>query len=175
MIDQILKKSIEELDNETILLILSHFSQDSQLETNVTKNTTIQSEEDAREAISSLMSTSQSDVPQMEPAFIVPEDTDVTDMARNFLEMLAEDDIAGPKVEQFICDPPTSSQMSVEAAVSGAILLGAVISWIQTRIHIKVIRKKGETEFKFEIKKQSANNSIVTDVVKKMGTLFRGE
>ena len=60
--------------------------------------------------------------------------------------------------------------MSVELAISSAIVLGALISWLQTKLQLKVSRKEGKTDFEFELKKQGASNSVikqVANVVKK--------
>lgn len=77
-----------------------------------------------------------------------------------------------PRIEALLADPPKDEQMSVELAVAGAVLLGAVVSWLQTRVKISYSREGGETSFTVDIEKSAADSDLLTSVVKAIAGLF---
>jgi hypothetical protein len=64
--------------------------------------------------------------------------------------------------------------MSVELAIAGAVLLGAVVSWLQTKVKIHYSRKDGKTQFEFDLEKRPASTSLLKNVVKSVSGLFSG-
>ena len=173
MSNQVLKKKIDELDEQTVLLILSHLTLELQ-QVIPPQVTSIQSEEEAREAIAALLTTTGQLKDKIKPALIVPENSASVNLARNLLKMVLDDEIVSIKVKELINNPPRDSQMSVEMAIAGAVILGSIITWLQTKINIKVTRKEGKTEFHFEINKETTDPSLIKDVAKSVSSLLKG-
>jgi hypothetical protein len=88
------------------------------------------------------------------------------------LKLLVDDEAARPKVERLVNFPPQDSQMSVEVAIAGAVILGAVITWLQTKINIQVTRKNGKTDFKFELHKDATDTEVIKNVSKSVTSLL---
>ena len=86
--------------------------------------------------------------------------------ARETLNLLLKDPRNAPQVQALIEQPPANSQPSVELALSGAIVLGVVITWLQTKVHLKVSRKGGKAEFEFELKKDAPSDTLIKTVAK---------
>ncbi|MFE0450788.1 hypothetical protein ACFW2D_05770 [Streptomyces sp. NPDC058914] len=76
--------------------------------------------------------------------------------ARRVLERLAVDEDTAAATRAVLSDPPADEQLSVEAAAAGAVVLGAVVAWLQTKIDIRIRRRNGETEFEFRLTKASS-------------------
>jgi len=64
--------------------------------------------------------------------------------------------------------------MSVEMAVAGAVVLGALITWLQTKIKLRVTRADGKTSFDFELQKDQTDNSVIKDVTNSVKSLLIG-
>jgi hypothetical protein len=157
-----MKPEIKALDYRTVQMILSHLTQELRQDIPEAETQAVQTEQEARMAIASLLTETKSSAAS--PADIVPADSDAERTARETLEIFLEDPVLAPKVRALLADPPRDSQMSVELAISSAIVLGALISWLQTKLQLKVSRKAGKTDFEFELKKQGASNSVIKQV-----------
>lgn len=163
-----MKPEIKALDGRTVQMILSHLTLELRQEIPAEETHTIQSAEEARTAIAALLSQVEPSAP--DPGKIVPEESDADLAAREMLDLLLDDPATAPKVRELLAHPPRDSQMSVELAISSAIVLGAVITWLQTKVELKVNRKDGKTDFSFAMKKAGTSNSLlktVAETVKK--------
>lgn len=76
--------------------------------------------------------------------------------ARQLLAHFANDPATAEQTRIILADPPADEQLSVELAASAAVLLGALVGWLQTKIDIKIDRKEGRTDFSFRITKSAA-------------------
>lgn len=163
-----MRPEIEALDARTVQMILSHLTQEMRREIPTEQTQTVQSAEEARLAIAALLGEVEPSAP--DPEKIAPEEDDADLAGRAMLDVLLDDPATAPKVRELLANPPLDSQMSVELAISSAIVLGAVITWLQTKVDLKVSRKGGKTDFTFALRKASTSNSLlksVADAVKK--------
>jgi hypothetical protein len=152
----------QQLDDRTVLMILNHLTQELVEDIPEGERRTIQSEDEARQAVVALLQHAQ--ITSVPPTEVIPADAQAERAAHATLNLLLKDLSTAPKVQALIEQPPEDSQLSVELAVAGAIVLGVLIAWLQTKIHIKVVRKEGKTEFEFELKKDASSATLVTTV-----------
>jgi hypothetical protein len=158
-----MKPEIKALDNRSVQMILSHLTQKLRDDIPEEQKRAVQSEQEARIAIASFLRELEPSAPS--PAEIVPEETDADRIARQTLDVLLDDPATAPKVCALLAEPPRDSQMSVELALSSAIVLGVLISWLQTKVQLKVSRKDGKTDFEFNLNKQGASDAVIKQVV----------
>ncbi len=169
------KVLLDNLNNEAILPVLSELTSELRACLPNEEATAIQSEEEARLAIATLLATVtvEEGTKQVAPAAIIPDDTDVETTGRRVLEILLNDPAISSEVEELIANPPEDLQLSgVETAVAGAVILGALVAWLQTKIKIQVSRKNGQTEFVFEFTKPGTDTSLIKEVVKAITKLL---
>src|SRR5450432_1873544 len=104
--------SLESLDDQTALLILSHLTQE--LREDIPEDTlnAIRSEDDARLAIASFLHVVGED--DLDIATIVPDDANVKTIGRGVLELLLKDKDTGGITSDLIDHPPEAEQMTVE-------------------------------------------------------------
>ncbi len=162
---------LEQLSDQTVLLILSHLSEDLREEL-PDDSAMLQTENEAREALASLLR--QAGDTSVAANEIVPENADAADLARRTLAELHHDPALRPHIDELIANPPSDSQMSVEMAVGGAIILGALVTWLQTKVKLKVTRADGKTNFDFELQKDQTDNSIIKDITNSVKSLLTG-
>ena len=94
--------------------------------------------------------------------------------ARQVLGAALEDPEAAEVARRLTADPPQNEQMIVLGGLEVAIVLGALVTLLQTKVHLKVQRKDGQTEVSFEVKKSASETSLISQVVKIAGGLFGG-
>jgi hypothetical protein len=152
----------QQLEDRTVLMILNHLTQELVEEIPEGERRTIQSDDEARQAVVALLQETQ--ITSVSPAEVIPTDAQAKRAARETLNLLLNDPGTAPKVQALIEQPPTDSQLSVELAVSGAIVLGVLITWLQTKVHLKVSRKGGKAEFEFELKKDATSVTLIKTV-----------
>jgi MoxR-like ATPase len=153
---------LQRLDDRTVQMILSHLTQELREEVSESDRATVQSEDEARQAVAALLQ--QTETGSVLSADVVPTDSQADLAARETLRLLLNDPETAPKALALIEHPPTDSQLSVELAVSSAIVLGVLITWLQTKVALKVSRKEGKVEFEFELKKDAASGAIIKTV-----------
>ena len=166
------KALIDQMDDQTILLILSHVTQELQKELPQEQIGVIRSSDEAREAIVALLNETGENTAQLDAEQIIPEDEGNPALSRGVLELLLNDEEVRPKAEQLLANPPKEEQMSLTLALAGAVILGALITWLQTKIELEISRKNGKTEFKFGMKKDATDPEIIKEVVKAIISLL---
>ncbi|MBW4504721.1 MAG: CHAT domain-containing protein [Scytonema hyalinum WJT4-NPBG1] len=162
------KVLLDNLNNEAILPVLSELTSELRASLPNEEATAIQSEEEARLVIATLLEilTVEEGTKQVDPAAIISDDIDVETTGRRVLEILLNDEAISSEIEDLIANPPEDLQLSgVETAVAGAVILGALVTWLQTKIEIQVSRKNGQTEFLFEFTKPGTDTFLVKEVV----------
>jgi|MudIll2142460700_1097286.scaffolds.fasta_scaffold268427_1 hypothetical protein len=157
--------AIQHLDNATVLRIISHLTAQLREEMSEQALSVIQSEEEARLAIAALLESSDAYDSAGSSELLANEAVAVV-QARVLLQLLWEDETLRPRVEALIVHPPEHTQRSVELALATAIILGGLISWLQTKIEIEIVRKEGKTDFRFHLIKDKTSNKIIGEVVK---------
>jgi hypothetical protein len=88
-------------------------------------------------------------------------------------QALTDPDTGGPAAE-IVADPPADDQMSVELAIAAAVVLGALIAWLQTKVDIKVSRKDGKTEFEFRATKAATDPALLRHVAETVSGIISG-
>jgi hypothetical protein len=54
--------------------------------------------------------------------------------------------------------------MSIELAIGAAVVLGLLITWLQTKVDIKISREGGETSWSFELHKDATDPKTIKEV-----------
>jgi hypothetical protein len=128
--------------------------------------TPVATEEEARAAIAALLDVS--------PETIVTE-PDAESVARHVLANLAADPQVAEEAEELIADPPRDRQMGVDPTqiLLVPVVLGAVISWLQTRVHIKVRRERPQGSVEVEIVKESTDPETLRQVASSLADMLR--
>lgn len=161
-------KEIEELDDKTALLILSYLSQD--LGEKIEGGLVVKTEAEARDALAAFLNQSGDDANAAHQII----DGDAGLLARQTLAEMYRDPEIAPRIDEFLANPPTDTQMSVEAAVAGAVVLGALITWLQTKVSLRITRADGKTKFDFAVHKGKTSDSIINDVSSSVRKLLTG-
>ena len=156
---------VDQLDEQTVLLILSHVTQELQKELPQEQITAIRSQEEAREAIVAFLNAAGENS-VLDATEIVPEDVDNPALSRGVLNFMLHDEVARSKTEKLLINPPKEEQMSLELVLASAIILGTLISWLQTRVKLRVSRKNGKLDFDFEIEKDTTDPETLKEVAK---------
>jgi hypothetical protein len=162
--------SLDSLDDQTTLLILSHLTQELREDIPQEELRAIRSEDEARLAIASFLHTVSED--QLDTAVIVPDNADMKTVGRGLLGLLLEDKDINATTQDLIDHPPEAEQMSVELAIAGVVILGALITWLQTKVKLKVHRRDGRTEFEIEINKDVTDASTLKEMAKAIVSLL---
>ncbi|HEU5230206.1 MAG TPA: hypothetical protein VFU49_20465 [Ktedonobacteraceae bacterium] len=163
---------VDQLDEQTVLLILSHVTQELQKELPKEQIAAIRSQDEAREAIVALFNATGENSAQLDATEIVPEDEENPALSRDVLKFLLHDEVARSTTEKLLANPPKEEQMSLTLAIAGAVILGALITWLQTRVELKVSRKNGKLDFDFAIGKDATDPEILKEVAKAIISLL---
>lgn len=102
------------------------------------------------------------------------DDTKSGALGREMLKLLLRDETTHAKAEEMVAKPPVDEQMSVELAVAGAVIIGTLVSWLQTKVNLKVSKKDGQTAFEFEMTKDAAGTEAIRKPARSVMTLLRG-
>lgn len=145
------EQQVRALDERTVLLILSHLTQ--QMRPSAPTGRTVGSQDEARRAIAAFLEASGRPG-AVDPASVIPAGHTTDESARMMLLALLDDPESGPLARQLLANPPEDTQMSTELAIASAIILGALVTWLQTRVKLKINRKGGQTQFEFELSKE---------------------
>ncbi|WP_329246411.1 hypothetical protein OG417_51620 [Actinoallomurus sp. NBC_01490] len=81
--------------------------------------------------------------------------------ARRLLAHLSADDDTAPRMRAILADPPTSDRLGAEIAATDLVVLAAIVTWLQTKIDVKVKHKDGGWEFDFQLTKKPVPVSVL--------------
>lgn len=95
-------------------------------------------------------------------------------VARRMLELLLGDQDTRATAEATLADPPADEQLSVETAVTTVVVLAAAISWLQTKVDIKIHRKNGKIEASFTLQKNAAAGNSLERLATLLYEIFNG-
>jgi len=161
---------IDRLDNKSILVILSAITGD--LRDNLHSSVT-----DTETAF--LLLASFLEQGGVNPTVVnrikstTPEDIQIS--GKRLLGILASDDRTSRETRELINDPPESPedvQLDVMLATSGAIILGALITWLQTKFSVKLSREQNATSFEFSLEKGSLDDKTMSQVASEVSSLI---
>ena len=83
---------------------------------------------------------------------------------RDVLDLLANDDETTPVVREALDELPEETQMFVDP-ITAAVVLGALVAFLQTKVDLKISRKDGKTEFEFAVRKKPTSDRLVSRVI----------
>ena len=108
------------------------------------------------------------------PEAVFPEENVSPEHARTLLGLLLQDAATRPAAEALVRDPPDDAQRSPEVIVAAAVVLGALIGWLQTQVEIYVSLKGGEMDSRFNLKKEASDKDVISQVAGAISSLLRG-
>jgi hypothetical protein len=126
----------------------------------------INDEEDARELVAAFVSQHDADVRADD---VVPPAEPVDSYVERVLAMIAEDPDTADAVATSLETLPDETQMVVEP-VTAALVLAAIVAFLQTKFEVRINRKDGKTEFSFSAAKKPTSSKTlgeIADVVRK--------
>ena len=159
-----------QLDIRTVQMILSHLTQELREQVPEGQRAAVQSEEEARQAVATLLQETRT--ASVSPAELALSDEQADVAARETLSLLLNDPETEPKVRALLAHLPTDSQLSVELDYSSALVLGMLITWLQTKLDLKVQRKDGRVDFEFNLRKDAASSTLLTTVANTVKKAF---
>jgi hypothetical protein len=161
---------VGQLDDRTVLAILSHLTERAAS----VEQSGVRSEDEARIAIARVLQEFDPQSATVDPARIVPQDADVAATAREVLELILEDKQLGQEARELVANPPEDSQLSVELLLASAVILGALITLLQTKFRFRVSRKGGQTEFDLTVAKDAADPAMIQQTVQAVTRVVTG-
>jgi hypothetical protein len=166
---------IKGLDDSTIMRIVAHLTQQIRDEMTAEERAAIQSATEARSAVAAFLQSNGLDY-LLSPSEVIADEIASAQQGRALLQLIWEDQSFRPIAEELIAHPPGDSQKSVvELALSTAVILGGLISWLQTKIEIHVVRKDGKTDFRFSLRKEITSDELLEKVVKPVKKIVIGK
>ncbi len=154
---------IAALSDREVLLVLSHLTYELRLSVD-TDAPAVTSASQAREALAAFLDDFAS-AEATAPDVIVPDDASAAAIGRGLLAHLIEDDVAGDAARALVTNPPDDAQMALPLAIGAAIVLGVLVTWLQTKVDISVAHKNGEWTFEFELHKDATDPALIKDIV----------
>lgn len=155
---------LRNLNDAAVLRILSAATEQIRSQLPEKATGTLKSADEGRQAVAQLLRESGANP----PAEILPDDGTHAAQARALLELMLQDPETSPVVSELIDHPPDDEQRSVELALAGAVILGGLVTWLQTKVEIDIHRKGGKTEFRFHMRKDTASNSLIQTIAKQV-------
>jgi hypothetical protein len=161
---------LSHLDDHTILLIFGYLTQELREELPEADLDTVQTSLEARQVIGQAATTLAGEPPVAIPD--LAESRDAARAARQIIMLLYQDPALRGRIDALIADPPRDEQMTVELAIAGAIVLGLVVSWLQTNVDISYSDKDGKKDFQIHIKKSAAKPELIKDIAGQVVQVF---
>jgi hypothetical protein len=121
----------------------------------------IDSEDDAIAVLTSLLGPNAKEA----IATFSREEASAIDAARRLLQLTLEDPATEPTAQETLLSPPEDQQMALDAVIAVTALLGLLVTWLQTKLEIRVSKKDGKTEVEFHVAKEAADSSTISEVV----------
>lgn len=163
-----LNEDLAALRDDQVLQVLGHLTEELG-EAECAQQVT--SADDARATIAALLAEAD-DGADIQPEQVLPDGAEISGIARSLLRELVEDEDAGPKAAPLIEDPPADEQMSVELAVAGVIVLGVLVTWLQTKVDLQIKHVDGKTSVDFQLHKDATDTELLKDLAKTVRRLL---
>ncbi len=159
---------VESLSDREVLLVLSELT-DELRESGEVGPSPVASEQDARDLLASFLNdfapSHAASSGAIVPGAIVPDDADAAALGRDLLALLIHDDVAGDAAQSLVAEPPDDSQMALPLAIGAAVVLGLLVTWLQTKVDIEVTHEHGETKWRIAVHKDATDPAVIKDVV----------
>jgi hypothetical protein len=167
------KELVENLDSDKVLLILSHITEDMLQDIPEEEADVIQSNDDARQVIVALLNTTGENSENIDAATILPGDG-VDAVGRRVLNLLLDDETMRTKAQNLVAHPPEETQMVIDP-ITGAIVLVALITWLQTKVDVDGEINIGTIKFKVKANKEPTDRDTLKDIAHTIMTLLTGQ
>ena len=135
--------SMPDIDDATLILLLEELAED--LRPHVL-GAVINNENDARHVTAALL---QHIGVGIDNDALLASDDDAIAVGRRLLAEVMQDSLCGATARSLVADPPTTDQLGFEQAVMAAAVLGALITYLQTKIGIRIHRDHRGTKVDF--------------------------
>jgi hypothetical protein len=93
--------------------------------------------------------------------------------ARRLLSYLLQDEDTAAVAGPVVADPPEDGQLAVETAIVGAVVLGALTTWLRTKIDF-TIKREARVTFEFHLSKPSSDPATIRKIVTIILELLNG-
>jgi hypothetical protein len=161
------------MDGSTLMRVLSHVSAEA-LERPDTDPIAVHTAGEARELVGQFLAQNEHALAQ--GMAVLPEGDPAEDAARRMLGVLLDDPALCEVARPLFLEPPAEEQKSVEAAIGVAVVLGALVTWLQTRMRITVRRgKDGKLLFSFEMNKEAIEPDLIARIVETVSQVITGK
>jgi len=162
---------ITRLDDRTVLRLLGAVTENLREEIASGELKSIASADDARAALAALVESE--DGRKIEASAIAFDGPAAARSARELLNTMLDDPDTRSVVESELVTPPADAQKSPELALAGAVILGGLITWIQTSIDISINRHKdGTVDYSFRLRKKSSGEGTIRQVANAVTSLI---
>lgn len=161
--------SVAELRDREVLAALAQVTED--LGVGIEDPAPIADTAEARAALAALLQKTGRR-PDAAADDIVADEDAAPAVGREMLSILLADNASRDAAAEAVESPPADDQLSIELAIASAVVLGALITWLQTKIHIKVKREAGQTSFEFELTKDATDPETIEKVASTVGSLI---
>lgn len=121
----------------------------------------VNDEDSARELLAQLVSDPESPVSADQ---VVRPSVELETYVVSTLALLASDPDVGPTVAEELDQLQPESQMFVDP-VTAAVVLGALVIFLQTKFDAKLSRRDGKTDFHVAVKREAASDELVGKVI----------
>ncbi len=152
-------------DDAAVLRILSHLTDEMREELPEDERKVITSADEAREVVATVLALVDEERPSGTQG-LLRDDTAAAADARKLLRVLQTDESTRPRLEELLAHPPDADQRSVVAIAATAIVLGALVTWLQTKVRIKIRHKDGKTEISVDLDKKPTDKETIKSVLR---------
>jgi hypothetical protein len=154
--------TVDDLDDAAVLAALQELTTEIHATLPADQQEAVSSQEEARLALAALIDHEHAS----ELAERLGDNPDqALAGARELLSAAVQDpDTAGPAA-RLVEDPPTDDQLFVLGGLETIILIGALVTLLQTKGKVHVERKDGKVSFTVDVSKKAASNSLIEKVV----------
>lgn len=94
--------------------------------------------------------------------------------ARRLLAHLNADADTAPQTSAILADPPTGDRLGVETAATDLVVLAAIVTWLQTKIDIRVKHQNSRWEFDFRLTKKPVPTSVLRRLAGTVSRILNG-
>ncbi|GAA4235005.1 hypothetical protein GCM10022254_41240 [Actinomadura meridiana] len=94
--------------------------------------------------------------------------------ARRLLPHLNADADTASQTNAILADPPTSDRLGAETAATDLVVLAAIVTWLQTKIDIRVKHQDGGWEFDFQLSKKPVPISVLRRLAGTVSRILNG-
>jgi len=157
------------LDDAEVLAALQELTAEIRETLSTDQREAVRSAEEARLALATLLAPEQAQ--DLAESFRVDRGQAAA-IGRQVLATALTDPLTAEPAGRLVADPPKDDQMVALGGVEVAIVLGALVTLLQTKARVKVERKAGTVDFSIDVEKQAAETTLIDKLVTIVGGMF---